>query len=87
MPCADSYAKETLAAQQGSHDHPAAADLCGPFCLCNCCGTGSGAVFQWEAINSGEIRATDLAKPISPYISLFTPRYFGEIWQPPKVNA
>ncbi|HWK99620.1 MAG TPA: DUF6660 family protein [Parapedobacter sp.] len=95
MPCADRYKMEAFqihneaaeATLQGSHDHPDNADACSPFCLCNCCGAISGLVFHWNVISFSEIRPVEMAKPNPQYISLFIPRYIGEIWQPPKISV
>ncbi len=94
MPCADRYDKEvrndqehaTERTHQDTHDHTGS-DLCTPFCLCSCCGMVSGIVLQWNVFNIGKANTFDLSKPKVYYKSIFIPHYFGEIWQPPKINA
>ncbi|WP_148908956.1 DUF6660 family protein [Sphingobacterium micropteri] len=95
IPCADMYEKEvfhqhehsTEIAHEDSHDHPETTDMCSPFCFCGCCGIVSGVVLQWSTFNIGKIISFDLPKPKVYYKYVFIPRYFGEIWQPPKINA
>ncbi len=72
---------------QESHSHQETTDMCSPFCLCGCCGIVSAAVLQWNVPNIEKAKSFDLSKPEIYYTSTFVPRYFGEIWQPPKVNA
>src|SRR5690606_24376007 len=93
IPCADMYEKKIFeehahpAEIAHGHDHTATNDLCTPFCVCACCGAVSGVLLQWNSLNFGKVIFSDLPKPIMYYNSLFVPRYVGEIWQPPKINA
>ncbi|WP_216657878.1 DUF6660 family protein [Sphingobacterium shayense] len=95
MPCVDTYGQEASFLDNHSkelahgkdHDHPGLADSCSPFCLCSCCGTVLGGVFYWDVFNFSEIKITELTKPNPQYVSQFVPRYVGDIWQPPKINA
>lgn len=95
MPCADMYEKDNFLNHnhseeltlQGSHDHQETTDMCSPFCLCGCCGVVSGVVLQWNIFDIGKAKTFDLSKPKMYYKTIFIPRYFGEIWQPPKINA
>lgn len=94
-PCTDMVDHNTLqsanhigdSAEQDNHDHSETPDNCSPFCVCNCCGSASVTVFHWNAISFSETKIIELSKHSSPYQSKFIPRYFGKIWQPPKVNA
>src|SRR5690606_11160086 len=96
IPCADMYEKDlhlnhdhsTEISHQDTHDHTETQDFCTPFCLCGCCGIVSGVVLQWNVFDIGKAKTFDLStKPKIYYKSVFIPRYFGEIWQPPKINA
>lgn len=99
-PCSDTYEKQTVRFQEYSteithehnhdsynHDHSETKDFCTPFCLCSCCGTVSGIVLQWNTHNFNHVKPFELFKTKEFYKSTFIPRYFGEIWQPPKINA
>ncbi|MGO3807035.1 MAG: DUF6660 family protein [Sphingobacterium sp.] len=95
VPCADSYGTETSSladhanesTHAGEHDHSQTADMCSPFCQCNCCGTVLGGVFHWEGISFSELQTIELTSRVPHYVSPFVPRYVGEIWQPPKINV
>lgn len=95
MPCADMYAKDiinikeysTKITHQDSHEHNQTQDLCTPFCLCSCCGMVSGAILLWNVFDIGKAKTFDLSKPKIFFKSVFIPHYFGEIWQPPKINV
>ncbi|PPL04806.1 hypothetical protein SAMN05444682_101600 [Parapedobacter indicus] len=69
------------------HDHSDTTDMCTPFCVCGCCGAISGIVLQESLSDIGEVIDFDLSTFITYYKPVFIPRYFGEIWQPPKINA
>ena len=93
MPCVDMYQKDVhdhlteIAHQDNTHDHSETQDLCTPFCLCGCCGIVSGVVLQWSVFDIGKAKTFGLSKAKVYYKTVFIPRYFGEIWQPPKINA
>ena len=97
-PCADTFEKQTVRFQEfsteithqhsyESHDPKETKDLCTPFCICICCGRVSGIVLQWNVYNLVKAETFELSKPEIYYLAIFIPRYFGEIWQPPKINA
>ncbi len=95
MPCTDMVEKNltqiqnhsTEIAHQETHKHDEAQDLCTPFCLCNCCGMVTGVVLQQNFFEIEIIQplALNLPKPKLYYKTVFLPRYYGEIWQPPKI--
>lgn len=94
MPCADTYGKDlslqpsrSTEIPQDNHDHTETQDLCTPFCLCGCCGLVSGVVLQWGVADMGRIRSFDLSKPKMYHKPAAIPCYFGDIWQPPKINV
>ena len=95
MPCTDMYEKESFQnhnhseelAHKASHDHQEKPDMCSPFCLCGCCGMVSGIVLQESLSDLGKLIDLDLSTFVTYYKPVFIPRYFGEIWQPPKINA
>lgn len=95
MPCADTYGKDislrndrsSEITHQDNHDHTETSDLCTPFCLCGCCGLVSGVVLQWAVADIGRIKSFDLSKPKTYHKPVSIPCYFGDIWQPPKINV
>lgn len=96
MPCADTFQKDAFqnnkvtheaAAKEHNHEHSETADLCSPFCVCNCCGTVPGMVFTISTISFLQIDKPVLSKETPHYTSQFIPHYFGEIWQPPQITA
>lgn len=95
VPCADAYENNLVAESSqfnktnnlNDHDHAERQDLCTPFCLCGCCGIVSGIVLQLNTFNIEKIKTFDFSKTKVYYKTILIPRYFGEIWQPPKVNV
>ena len=93
IPCADMYEKDINhnhsieISYQHIRNHTETQDSCTPFCVCGCCGMVSGVVLQWNAFDFNEILSFDISKPKIYYKSVFISLYFGEIWQPPKINA
>lgn len=95
MPCADMFGKEVFGptncvqeiAHQDGHNQSGHNDLCSPFCSCNCCGLISGVVLNLNLFHKIQERPIDLVRPTIYFRSVFIPRYFGEIWQPPKINT
>lgn len=94
MPCADVYAAETFHTNKNTteqnhdnHQHNTTTDLCTPFCICGCCGIVYNVVFQFNTFNIQTVKIANLPKNKVYYKTVFTPYYFGEIWQPPKINA
>ena len=93
MPCDDMYVSDRLQHNttemnvQDIHNHNEKADLCTPFCLCGCCGFVSAVVLQLNIFDFQTIKTFHLSKQTTHYKSVFIPRYFGEIWKPPKIIA
>lgn len=96
MPCADAFQKDVLqnnnaahvtSDKEHNHDHSETADLCSPFCVCNCCGTVPVMFFSLNTIKFLQINKSVLSKETPHYTSQFIPNYFGEIWQPPQITA
>ncbi len=93
MPCTDvqntdplfsSFQTEQL---QENHNHAHAQDLCGPFCLCDCCGVIPGFVFQFRTY-SFSIPETEELKQIITYNNPhIVSGFYGNIWQPPQINS
>ena len=96
LPCSDAFyecmsnsnrIKQTT--QTAEHNHKKEhKDFCSPFCLCQCCGTIAGATlnFKTPEIQMVKFHLDDKRK-VSPHYrckSLFP--YYGNIWQPPKIN-
>lgn len=94
MPCGDLYKKDMSHAHeypiqtsyQYDHVHAEAVDSCSPFCVCGCCGMVSSVDFQW-GIYTVKVKSFVLSKSKVYFRPIFIPSYFGEIWQPPQINA
>ena len=92
LPCSDAHSMDTAAPmrieQSCADNHEAHhTDACSPFCVCNCCSTNVSLTIN----NDVELKTL---KPIYfeqiQYVLQtinFHSTYFGNIWQPPKINA
>lgn len=60
-------------------------DICSPFCQCTCCSITATSKFT-----SLKLQLAKPAMPSSTYPvwkASFVSNYYGNIWQPPKINA
>lgn len=88
MPCADMLPKDPRALSDrqseltasGDHNHADTADFCSPFCICNCCGTISGAL--WNVVEVSSDMALSIPALSFAYTFPYVPDCFGDIWQP-----
>ncbi|WP_394332461.1 DUF6660 family protein [Niabella drilacis] len=90
MPCSDGYSRCNTSGSgtemTRSHDHPAShRDICGPFCICSCC--GATANFAFQLLKADATKAPDVkARKFLPRDFFFISNYYGNIWQPPKIS-
>lgn len=91
LPCGDAYndcnnsKPQTETTQDHSHknDHN---DICSPFCTCACCSTTVNFAFQPLKIKEAKLIFAETQKfPIWDFN--FVSNFYGNIWQPPKINA
>lgn len=91
MPCSDvPDERQSNAAKRElikSYSHQADRnDICSPFCTCNCCSTSVSLKFIPYLIRSVKPNAgTALQYPIRDFT--LVSNFYGNIWQPPKINA
>ena len=91
VPCSDldnHHEEEINLAENPEHNHDNDADdTCTPFCCCTCCGIQM-TIVEYRLIpvkiESGQEFSSEKVKT---HITSFSSRYFGEIWQPPQINA
>lgn len=91
LPCGDANnecnttAPQTETTQNHSHktDHN---DVCSPFCICSCCSTVANfSIPESRVIEEKTVFAEIQKFPIRDFN--FVSNYYGNIWQPPKINA
>ena len=91
MPCGDAYnecqnnsaTKEVVQSHNHKSDHN---DICSPFCTCTCCSSTANLKFVSFNITSIKlISASAIKFPIQDFS--FISNYYGNIWQPPKINV
>lgn len=76
----------TTSSEEHNHDHDAD-DSCTPFCCCSCCGTQMTITnYQLSKIQTELVNEHISEKVSIEYVSSHS-TYFGEIWQPPQINA
>ncbi|WP_114790605.1 DUF6660 family protein [Niabella yanshanensis] len=93
LPCSDarnecnSSSGQSQVEQASNHNHQNDHnDICSPFCACTCCNIIAGFALQ-------PIKAIDLKPGLTGTLqypvhsTFFISAYFGNIWQPPKINA
>lgn len=93
LPCSDAYNECNLAQTRQSkvevsneHSHGTDAnDNCSPFCNCSCCQTTIDTKFL--AKKDEEPKALFKEKKFLFTNQRFVSNYYGNIWQPPKINA
>jgi len=88
LPCNDAFNECTPAVKTKASDHSHKADTndtCSPFCNCSCCHTivdlkffGIRVEDEKPVFEEKEFLLTDQG---------FVSSYYGNIWQPPKINA
>ncbi len=93
MPCSDAhneckksntsanYSEETKHNHKNDHN-----DFCSPFCTCSCCNTVVALNFS-----TFYLKKSKLVVPNSEKIAIkefsFISNFYGNIWQPPKINC
>lgn len=91
MPCADSPGmckKEVhLIGTDDGHAHNSnEEDNCPPFCSCNCCGVSIALYFHpFKAKDPHAV--VEISQEILSIYPSYIPAFYGNIWQPPKINA
>lgn len=69
-----------------NHDHDSD-DTCTPFCCCTCCGIQMNIVeYRLMPVEITAVQEFSSEKIKINAVS-FHSNYFGEIWQPPQINA
>lgn len=91
VPCSDldnHCQEETNLADNAEHNHDHDSDdTCTPFCCCTCCGVQITFMnYQLSKIETEQTQEHISEKVAIEYISSHS-TYFGEIWQPPQINA
>lgn len=91
MPCSDAFndcnrittVRESTLAHNHQSDHN---DFCSPFCTCSCCSISvyPNANFVSFSIAKPAV-GSKVAYPIRDFS--FVSNFYGNIWQPPKINA
>lgn len=91
MPCTDMQNgqddRSSHQLEQTRDNHSDSSDLCSPFCLCSCCGTVSENLLQFEAFDFSKAKTNATLQLTSYYNPYFIAGFYGNIWQPPKVNS
>ncbi|WP_435226501.1 DUF6660 family protein [Niabella hirudinis] len=90
IPCSDGYSRCASSGSRVemtmSHDHQAShRDICGPFCMCSCCGATANFAFQLLKVNEAKMPDVKNRKFL-PRDFFFHSNYYGNIWQPPKIS-
>ncbi len=90
FPCSDDYAvcKSTKSEIGIVYDHNHMADAndnCSPFCNCTCCHTTVDNKFL--AKKKEDPKPLFKEKKFIFAHQNFVPSYYGNIWQPPKINS
>ena len=91
MPCSDVYndckSDTALAQSSQSHNHKSDHnDVCSPFCTCTCCSVSANPQFTPFVVKVAKpLVTTKLTFPNRDFF--FVSNFYGNIWQPPKVNA
>lgn len=91
MPCSDASndcrSKTEVAERADAHSHKSDHnDTCSPFCTCTCCGTTAST-------NLGVYKLCIKKTPVSSKITfprrdfVLVSNFYGNIWQPPEINA
>jgi len=87
-PCADKHndvlVKSSNTSSQHNHSHDEEADLCSPFCVCNCCGQQTITFLEIQSIQF-LVQFQEIKTSISFYKSISFSNFYGSIWQPPKL--
>jgi len=91
VPCSDAHNRcntsKTIAASEQSHQHSQDNDdVCAPFCHCSCCSL-SIAIINPDFFNGNKPLAAYPAEKVFIRDFSFLSNYYGNIWQPPKINA
>ncbi|MDE1192707.1 MAG: hypothetical protein PW786_11295 [Arachidicoccus sp.] len=91
VPCRDIYKicpNNTIIKELSqSQNHEANRDdACSPFCTCSCCNLSANPKFTFLKIEITKlIVVSKITFPIQDFS--FVSNYYGNIWQPPKMNA
>lgn len=91
LPCSDAYNECTPTTQANvkvtdNHSHGTDEnDNCSPFCNCSCCHTIVDAKFaaQYSVATKPSFKETKFIFTNQRFVS----NYYGNIWQPPKLNG
>jgi hypothetical protein len=93
LPCSDARNECTDASQQfqveqaSAHNHQSDHnDVCSPFCTCTYCNVIAG--FALQPLKAIDLKPVVKGTPQYPvHHTFFISAYFGNIWQPPRINA
>ena len=91
IPCNDAHndckSNTEITDSSQSHNHRSDHnDGCSPFCACPCCGVSANLKFTPFSFKVATIIAVSkLTFPKRDFT--FVSNYYGNIWQPPKINA
>ncbi|CAM4357477.1 DUF6660 family protein [Flavobacterium terrigena] len=87
-PCADKHndvlVKSSNTSPQHNHSHDEEADLCSPFCVCNCCGQQTLTFLEIQSFQF-LVHFQEIKSSISFYKSTSFSNFYGSIWQPPQL--
>jgi hypothetical protein len=91
VPCSDAHnlcntTQATMAAEQTHRHDQDKDDICTPFCHCSCCSV-SIAILTPGFPGENRHAATYVDNKIFIHDFSFLSGYYGNIWQPPKINA
>lgn len=88
IPCSDenecnvTTSNITIIDNHQEHEHEA--EMCSPFCICNCCGCSGITLIQSHSI---DYKITvDIVTVSNMYVPAFIDNYTGSVWQPPKIG-
>lgn len=85
-PCADKHNDVLVKSSQSQHNHShdEEADLCSPFCVCNCCGQQTLTFLEIQSFQF-LVQFQEIKTSISFYKSTSFSNFYGSIWQPPQI--
>ena len=91
MPCSDAFNScEGNASNKTEQSHSHGNDVddhCSPFCVCSCCSVSVVNIKHNNFFVETEKTMTNTTRKFPIYNSNFVSHYYGNIWQPPKINA
>src|SRR5690606_36922533 len=90
MPCSDMSnnceTATTSITKPVTHNHQSDGDdACGPFCFCSCCSVSTNPKITALEFQIAKPITSTITYPVRDF-SLIS-NYYGNIWQPPKING